>query len=66
MKLTLKQKQALQAASADGKIFQLPERRTHAPTVLASLVKRGLLKAAPVGVIWTLTPEGRAALQQSN
>ena len=39
MKLTLKQKQALQAASADGKIFQLPERRTHAPTVLASLVK---------------------------
>jgi len=62
MGLTPKQRIALEAASSDGRIFQLPERRTHAPSVLAALVKRGYLKASSVGVIWTLTAEGRAAL----
>lgn len=61
MGLTLKQLEALQeAGKAD--IFQLPERRRHSPNVLAALVKKGLLKAESVGVIWTITDAGRAAL----
>lgn len=66
MKLTAKQKEALQDASnCNGKIFQLPERPRHSPNVLAALVKLGLLKAASVGVIWTLTSAGREVLSQS-
>jgi len=62
--LTVKQLAALQEAGKD-KIFQLPERRRHSPGVLAALVKAGLLKAASVGVIWTITDAGRAALENA-
>ena len=64
MKLTPKQTQALQSAADDGgRIFQLPENRRFAPVLLSGLVKAGLLQLAPVGVVWTLTDAGRAALQ---
>lgn len=64
MKLTEKQKAALKdaAGSPNGQIFQLPERRTHSPSVLSALVKTGLLKAAKVGVVWTITEDGRSEL----
>ena len=61
--LTEKQKAALQDARDNGgRIFQLPERVTHAPGVLASLTRRKLLDRKPVGVIWEITAEGREAL----
>jgi hypothetical protein len=62
-KLTEKQKAALQdARNNGGRIFQLPERVTHAPGVLASLTRRKLLDRMPVGVIWEITAAGREAL----
>lgn len=64
LSLTAKQLAALQEAGKDI-IFQLPESRRHSPGVLSALVKAGLLKAAPVGVIWTITDAGRAALAKS-
>ena len=63
MKLTPKQEAALLAAySNNGRIFQVPENRKHNPAVLAALAKKGLLAAAPVGTVWTLTEAGREAL----
>lgn len=64
MKLTEKQVAALKdaAGSPSGQIFQLPERRTHSPSVLSALVKTGMLKAAKVGVVWTITDDGRSEL----
>lgn len=64
MILTVKQLAALQEAGKD-KIFQLPERRKHSPGVLGALVKSGLLKAESVGVIWTITDAGLAALAKA-
>ncbi len=64
-KLTAKQEAALVEASQNGgRLFQLPERRKHHPTTLSGLVKKGLLKAAPVGTVWTLTEAGQTALTQ--
>lgn len=64
MKLTEKQQAALREAQASkGDIFHLPEHRRHSPATLASLVKAGLLDRKPVGVIWSLTDAGKAALQ---
>lgn len=62
VKLTEKQRAALQAAKATGVLFQLPESAKFAPATLASLCKAGLLERAPVGVMWKLTPAGLAAL----
>ncbi|MGP3508653.1 hypothetical protein [Paracidovorax citrulli] len=66
MKLTEKQKAALKdaAGSPNGQIFQLPERRTHSPSVLSALVTSELLKAEKVGVVWTITVAGRSVLAQ--
>jgi len=64
-KLTVKQEAALLEASQNGgRLFQVPERRKHHPTTLSGLVKAGLLKAAPVGTVWTLTEAGQTALTQ--
>lgn len=63
MKLTDKQVAALQEAQPKGRLFQLPESRRHSPATLAALVKAGLLVKEPVGVVWSLTAEGAAALQ---
>jgi hypothetical protein len=67
MSLTVKQRAALQAASGStrGQIFQLPESRKHSPKVLTALVKAGLLKSEPVGVIWTITAAGRDELAKA-
>jgi hypothetical protein len=65
MKLTEHQRAALAAASQPGGLFQLPERRSHSPAVLATLVKRGWLKAEKVGVVWSITAEGKQALLQN-
>lgn len=61
MDLTAKQLSALKEAAKD-RIFQLPERRKHSPGVLAALVKAGLLKAEPVGVVWNITEAGRVEI----
>ena len=67
MALTTRQRQALEdAAMNEGKLFQLPEKRRHAPSVLTALVKQGLLKTESVGVIWTLTQAGRERLASTN
>lgn len=62
MTLTEKQIAALREARSKNRIFQLPERRRHSPALLAKLVNAGLLKREPVGVIWSLTTQGEAAL----
>lgn len=64
----MKQLAALKEAAhnTEGKIFQLPEHRRHSQNVLAALVKGGLLIAAPVGVVWTITEAGRAELAKAN
>lgn len=63
--LTSKQAAALlEAYENSGRLFQLPERKKHSPATLAALVKAGLFTKEPVGVVWTLTDEGRTALQQ--
>lgn len=64
MKLTEPQRAALAAASQPGGLFQLPERRSHSPGVLATLVKRGWLRKEKVGVVWSITAEGKQALLQ--
>lgn len=64
MKMSEKQLAALKAAAVPGGLFQLPERRTHAPGVLSALVKRGWLNAEKVGVVWTITEAGAHALEQ--
>lgn len=62
--LTEKQRAVLRDASEHGgRIFQLPERATHAPGVLARLTKAKLLDRKPVGVIWEITAAGLAALK---
>lgn len=62
MRLTDKQRAALLDAKQRGGLFQLPERAKHSPALLNRLCKAGLLEPKPVGVVWELTPAGRAAL----
>jgi hypothetical protein len=65
MKLTPKQEAALLETHENGKIFQTeltPVAARHAPSVLASLVKHGLLHRHPVGCVWTLPEAGREAV----
>lgn len=69
MKLSEKQREVLRdAKTGGGKIFQTAvstsTKGKHNLTTLASLVKRGLLERAPVGVVWTLTVAGRAAIDE--
>jgi hypothetical protein len=64
MKLTTKQRAALcEAKERGGRIFQLPERATHAASVLARLTRLKLLDRKPVGVVWEITEAGLAALK---
>lgn len=64
-KLTPKQEAALlDARQNGGQLFQVPERGKHHPNTLSRLVKAGLLKAEPVGTVWTLTEAGQTAVTQ--
>ncbi len=69
MKLSEKQRKVLQdAKTGGGRIFQTAastsRKGKHSLTTLASLVNRRLLERAPVGVVWTLTDAGRAAIDE--
>ncbi|WP_321908174.1 hypothetical protein [Burkholderia cepacia] len=69
MKLSEKQRKVLQdAKTGGGKIFQTAastsRKGKHSLTTLASLVNRRLLERVPVGVVWTLTDAGRAAIDE--